>query len=515
MSWVRVTALDGAVIGLSWLGAFLIRFDGSVPAHYRSWLLLALPVVVGVRLASLYLCGVYRSPWRFVGVLDLWKIAKGVTLSSVLLGAGALMVRVAGMPRSVLMMDGVLALMGIGGVRLLYRIGSEQLWRGRAGRAREGRRLLIVGAGSAGEILARGLLRPRQQRYAPVGFVDDDPALQRKEIHGVRVLGTVEDIPRLVKEYRIEEIAVAIPSASGEAVSRIVDRCVEAGCTPKIVPDAATLIHANGSAVPLRDIEVGDLLRRKPVELDTAEIAECLRDKVVLVTGAAGSIGSELCRQVIGYGPRRLIMFDRSETDLYLLDRELSPRSEPTRAVPVIGDVTDLRKVERVLERYRPQVVFHAAAYKHVPLAEQNPEETIRNNLGGTTILASLSRDYQVERFVMISTDKAVQPKGVMGVSKRLCELFIQAVSSDRPCRFMTARFGNVLGSAGSVVPLFQRQIRDGGPVTVTHPDISRYFMTITEAVQLVLQAGTLGQGGELFVLDMGGRFGFWTWLSD
>ena len=503
-SWIQVLGLDALVTGLCWVGAFLVRFDGTVPGEYRHWLLVGLPVVVLARLSALFLCGAYLGALRFAGVLDLWRILKGLASSSAALSAGVFMVQLHAFPWSVLVIDGALALLGIGGVRMFYRLRNERPWRRTVARSQAGRRLLIVGAGSAGEVLLRGLLHSKQQRYVPVGFVDDAPALLGKEIDGVRVLGATGEIPGLVDQLGIEEIAVAIPSASGEVLSRIVDRCMEAGRKPKVVPDVATMIHANGQSVPLREVEVTDLLRREPVQLDVEDIQPYLRDKTVLVTGAAGSIGSELCRQILRYSPRQLVLLDQSETGLYVVDLDLQPKARERQVIPVIGDMTDRRKVERVMERYRPHVVFHAAAYKHVPLMEENPAEAVRNNVGGTITLADLSTQYGVERFVLISSDKAVQPTSMMGVSKRLCELFVLGLSRERGTRFMTTRFGNVLGSSGSVVPLFQRQIREGGPVTVTHRDMVRYFMTIPEAVQLVLQAVTLGKGGELFVLNMG-----------
>lgn len=503
-SWVQVLGVDGLIAGSAWVAAFLIRFDGTVPGEYQHWFLVGLPVVVLARLSALFLCGAYLGALRFAGMLDLWRILKGLAFSSAAVSAGVFMLQLHAFPRSVLVIDGALALLGIGGVRMFYRLKSERPWRKADLRVHIGRRLLIVGAGSAGDGLLRGLLHYKQERYQPVGFVDDASDLQGKELHGVRVLGTVADIPRLVADLDIEEIAVAIPSASGEALSRIVDRCMQAGRKPKVVPDVATMIATDGQPVPLRDVEVSDLLRREPVELDVERIEAYLHDKTVLVTGAAGSIGSELCRQMLGYGPRQLILLDQSETGLFLVDLELEAEAQENQLVPVIADVTDARKVERVMERYRPHVVFHAAAYKHVPLMEKNPEEAIRNNVGGTATLADLSIRYGVERFVMISTDKAVQPASIMGVSKRLCELLVLGLSQESGTQFVTTRFGNVLGSAGSVVPLFQHQIREGGPVTVTHRDVVRYFMTIREAVQLVLQAATMGKGGELFVLNMG-----------
>lgn len=508
ISWLQAVLLDTVIITLAWAGAFWIRFDGVMAPQYLRWMFLALPAVILVQLAALFLSRVYWGAMRFAGVVDLWRIVVGMSLSSVVLGASFMMLGMRGFPRSILIINWLLALLGIGGVRLCSRLLGEKPW-GRTHRMNvSGRRLLIVGGGQSGEILIRGLLHPRQQRFTPVGIVDDDWHLMRKQIHGIPVLGRVDDIPHLVMEKRIKEIVLAIPSASGETLSRIVDRCMEAGLKPKIARDMGTLIQTDGSPIPLREIQVEDLLRREPVALNVEGIGGDLQGKTILVTGAAGSIGSELCRQIIRYAPGKLIMFDQHEEGLYYLSLELnklaSTVAPESTAVCLIGDMTDRKTVERIIEQDRPQVLFHAAAYKHVPLLEDNPEEAIRNNVGGTVILSSLAAKYGVERFVMISTDKAVMPTSIMGLTKRLCELFVLALNEQSDTRFMTTRFGNVLGSTGSVVPVFQRQIQEGGPVTVTHPDMVRYFMTIPEAVQLVLQASTMGEGGELFVLNMG-----------
>jgi FlaA1/EpsC-like NDP-sugar epimerase len=504
--WKRGVLLglgDALLLALALYLAFLIRFEGKIPQTHFSNLGFIIIVALTLKIPIFYLFRLYRMSWAYVSFHELLDVFKAVTLSSIALGTffflwgGSVTI----LPRSVLMLDYLLTLFLIGGFRSARRI--YQGWRG--GFYKEGRRVLIVGAGDAGEQIVRAMLSEQRSRYFPVGFVDDDPAKQGITIHGVRVLGTRQEIPQLVQQHEVEELLIAMPSVSSKIIRETVELGRRAGLKDiKILPGFHELVTGRVGLTDIRSLQLEDLLGREPVRLDMREIEAYLKDKTVLVTGAAGSIGSELCRQIVKFHPQLLIALDQDESGLFAIHNELSQRFPNTKLASVIADIRDTCKIEWIFEYYRPRVVFHAAAYKHVPLMEAHPDEAVKNNIFGTLIVAEAAQRTRVEKFVLISTDKAVNPTSVMGATKRVAEIILQALNGQGPTKFVSVRFGNVLGSRGSVIPIFQEQIKRGGPVTVTHEEMKRYLMVTSEAVLLVLQAGALGQGGEVFVLDMG-----------
>jgi FlaA1/EpsC-like NDP-sugar epimerase len=406
-------------------------------------------------------------------------------------------------PRSIFVIDWFVILVLVGGSRFAYRLFREGWFNPGHGQD-SAKNVLIVGAGRAGETILRELLGNHGLNYAPIGFVDDDRKKRNMTIHGYRVLGNTRDIPGLVERHDVEEVFLAIPTASGAAKRRIMLTCKSAGVKAKTLPGVGELLNGSVKVNLLREFQIEDLLGREPARLDAASIRAYLKGKTVMITGAGGSIGSELCRQVAQFSPKRLVLFERSEFNLYQVHMNLLELFPDVEIHPIIGDVLNKNRVEKTLQKFRPEVVFHAAAYKHVPLMELNAQEALRNNVLGTWTMASLSQAYGVGKFVMVSTDKAVRPTNIMGASKKIAELVCQGFGREGRTKFVTVRFGNVLNSVGSVIPLFKKQIAKGGPLTVTHPEIYRYFMTIPEAVQLIMQAGAMGKGGEIFILDMG-----------
>ncbi|WFP49526.1 nucleoside-diphosphate sugar epimerase/dehydratase [Methylomonas sp. EFPC3] len=492
---------DLCMIPLAWFGAYWLRFNlQQIPDEFFYPALLFLPLVMAIQVTLFWVFGLYRGVWRFSSLPDLIRIGKAV-LAGIFLIASSLFLydRLAGVPRSVVPLY-VLTLFSLLSVpRLVYRF-----WKERAFVDRIGRRALIVGAGAAGEMLIRDLLTTPDSGYVPVVFADDNPAKFRREIRGIRVAGNVSQIPALVKQWDIEVVLIAVPSASDAQMQRIVEICETSKVPFKTLPSVKELLSGAVAKTALRNVSIKDILGRTPIKLDWRGIKSHLHGKTVLVTGGGGSIGSELCKQLAGTQPRKLIVFDQCEFNLYKIDAELQRRFPELLRVAVLGDVADPVAVQRVIREQKPEIVFHAAAYKHVPLLQNQVREALHNNLIGTKILAEAAMAAGVARFVLISTDKAVNPTNVMGATKRAAEILCQNLDRRGSTRFTTVRFGNVLDSAGSVVPLFREQIQAGGPVTVTHPDITRYFMTIPEACQLIMQAETIGQGGEVFVLDMG-----------
>jgi FlaA1/EpsC-like NDP-sugar epimerase len=501
-----VVGLHALLIPIAYFLAYWLRFDGAVPDVYQTLFWQTVALLLGVRLACFGGFGLFQGWWRHVGMYDLVDLVKAVTLSSVFLLAalffGGLL---DGFPRSILVLDWLLAVLFFGGIRFgvrWYREGAQvRPWR------QIGKRTLVVGAGSAGAQLIRLLRQDSAGEIHLVGLVDDDPLKRGFRIHGVPVLGSTLELQRLVEQHDIQLLVVAIPSASREQMKQLVERCHGLAVEVKVVPSVMELVDGRARLGQLRAVRVQDLLGRDPISLDLELVDADLAGRVVLITGGAGSIGSELARQVAALGPARLIVVDQAESPLYFVHLELQKSYPGLTVVPIIADVTDAERIRQIFAECRPECVFHAAAYKHVPLMEANVGEAVRNNVLGTFSVADAAISAGVRKFVLISTDKAVNPSSVMGATKRIAERLVlgwpqfQSSGTD----FRAVRFGNVLGSDGSVIPLFRKQIAAGGPVTVTHPEITRYFMTIPEAVQLVLQASSLPEAaGRISMLEMG-----------
>jgi FlaA1/EpsC-like NDP-sugar epimerase len=490
---------QAALFVLTYYSAFLLRFDFSPDAPARLFFWKTVAIVLVLKLVFFYVFGLLRGWWQYVGMSDLLDISKASFVSSVILiGIVQLGAWPLGFPRSVLLLDLALTILVTGGARFAVRVYTDSVQHYAAQK-----HTLIVGAGSAGSVIARELLRNPRLDYKPVGFLDDNLSKKGIKIHGIKVLGTIDSLSSMIELHSVSCVVIAIPSATGEQIQRIVGKCRECRVDFKILPALSDRLDRPSLASQLRSVRVEDLLGRKPVHLDVEVIREKLQGNVVLVTGAAGSIGSELVRQVARFAPREVIVFDRSENDLFKLSMELSAKMPELNFVPAVGDILDVGLLREVFSLHRPHFVFHAAAYKHVPMMERNCFQAVTNNIFGTYNVALVARQYGVEQFVLISSDKAVNPTNIMGTTKRVAELIILGLQKTHT-RFCAVRFGNVLGSNGSVLPIFEQQIANGGPITVTHPDANRYFMTIPEASQLVLQASAMGQGGEIFVLDMG-----------
>jgi FlaA1/EpsC-like NDP-sugar epimerase len=498
---------DAALIAAAWYLAFQLRFDFNVPPTFDDGLVWTIALVVAIKLAVFVALGFYNRWWRYVSTKDMWRAALGVLVASAL---AALAVYFGDpferrLPRGVVLIDFVLLLGFVAGTRLAARTIFERPAASRI--VARGKEVIVVGAGDAGQLVIREMQRSRQLGYTPIGLVDDDPRKKNLRVHGVRVLGTSEELPHILRDNRPDELLIAIPSASGEDRQKVVEVARRAGVPVKTLPGLYELIaDEENLAGRIRPVEVEDVLGREPVDVDLEAISEYLRDETVLVTGAGGSIGSELCRQIARAGPSRLVLVDQAETPLFEIERELVDERQFTASIPVLADVSNRTRMRHIFERYQPGVVFHSAAYKHVPLMEANPLESVRNNVLATKVVADTAVEFGAKRFVLISTDKALNPKAVYGQCKALCEWIVEAYGSrtDVPTRFVAVRFGNVLGSAGSVITIFKRQIAKGGPLTITHPEMTRYFMTIPEAASLVVQAGSIGGAGEIFVLDMG-----------
>jgi len=493
---------DLSAAAAAWLIAYWLRFNLAIPPEFWMSALKTLVWVVPLQTLAFWFFGLYRGIWRFASLPDLRRILTAVGVAALLVPLGLLMFRThAVVPRSVLLLDPLLLVLFMGGSRLLYRAWKEHRFSSPLQTEREP--LLVIGAGSAAASLVRELAQSKEWRVA--GLLDDTATKQGRDIHGVPVLGALDSLPAHARRLGVKHAVIAIPSAPHSVRRRAAQLCNEAGVAALTVPSLEDLVSGKVTASSLRKIELDDLLGRDTVQLDDAGLHGLLTDQVVMVSGAGGSIGSELARQIARFQPRLLILFELSEFALYQIEQEFSGRFTSLPILCIIGDVKNRAVLDDLMLRHHPAVVFHAAAYKHVPLMEQqNAWQALQNNVLGTYTLASAAQAHGVAKFVLISTDKAVNPTNVMGTSKRSAEMVCQSLQQASGTRFIAVRFGNVLGSSGSVIPKFQEQIAKGGPITVTHPDITRYFMSIPEACQLVMQAGLMGTGGEIFVLDMG-----------
>jgi FlaA1/EpsC-like NDP-sugar epimerase len=499
---------DAVLIVAAWRLTFFLRFDKSVPVYYRhllDWQVVAM--VVAIKLSVFVLFGFYNRWWRYVSTRDMWGAARGVTVASALTYLVLYAfppTHTSRLPRLVPVLDFLLLLAFVAGTRLLARTLIE---RPPAGIVAHGKEVLIIGAGDAGQLMVREMQRNRQLHYTPIGFVDDDPRKRGDRIHGVRVLGTTDELAHLLRDNKPDEVLIAIPSAPGRVRQLIVETCRAEDVPVKTLPGLHELIAGDlNLGRQIRPVQVEDVLGRQQVEVDLGLVAAYVKDKTVLVTGAGGSIGSELCRQLARLGAAQLVLVDKGESALFEIERELTDERDFSAVIPVLANSGDRAKMRQVFERYRPQVLFHAAAYKHVGMLEANPLQAVANNVLATRTLAEVAVEFGVERFVLISTDKAANPKNVMGQSKAVCEWIVEsfALHPEVDTRFVAVRFGNVLGSSGSVIPIFRKQIERGGPVTVTNPEMTRFFMTIPEASSLVVQAGAMGGRGQVYVLDMG-----------
>ena len=502
---IKLIIEDILLINLSYILALYIRFESAISPKFLDYFAIYIKTAIVITLIKLIvfnLFNMYNTLWKYASIKELRNIVLAIFISNAVV-ISFLFITNNNLPRGIYIIVPLLEMFLIGGIRFSYRTFNRNNIFTRF-RRKNKKRILIIGAGDAGAMVIREFRNHEKLNSEPIGVIDDDESKKGSVINGVKVVGGRRDIISVSKEYRIDEIIIAMPSASKSEIKEILEICKETRCKLKMLPGIYELIDEKVSIKEIRDVEISDVLGREEVKVDLDKICSYITEKTVLVTGAGGSIGSELSRQIVRFNPKTLLLLDIYENSVYDLQMELK-RSFPDLDLKVyIGSIRDKARLEEIFVTDKPQVIFHAAAHKHVPLMEASPKEAIKNNVFGTLNLAQLSNQYGLERFVMISTDKAVNPTNIMGASKRLCEMIIQSINVHSKTEFVAVRFGNVLGSNGSVIPLFKRQIEEGGPVTVTHPDIIRYFMTIPEAVQLVIQAGSMAKGGEIFILDMG-----------
>ncbi|MBU4125935.1 MAG: polysaccharide biosynthesis protein [Proteobacteria bacterium] len=497
---------DAVLLAISYFLAYVVRFEAHIGPRELLVIKQTIVPMLLCKLAVFYFFNLYRGMWRYTGIVDLLNVIKAVLVSSLIIITVVLMLsRFQGFSRSIFVIDAVFSLILIAGIRLVIRLllSTTTFSLNNNGIINEHKKMIIIGAGDAGEKVVREIYDNPRMKYRVVGFVDDDKNKLGKQIHGIKVLGRIDELKEVVKKEGIDEILIAAPSAVGKDMRRIVEICDATKIPYKTLPGMGELIDGKVSIKAIRDVSYKDLLGRPPVRLENNKISEFLKNKCVLITGAGGSIGSELCRQICTHRPSLLVLFDAGESNLYSIQMELKHVVTYIKYRAVLGRIQDKALVDEVFRKYKPDVVFHAAAYKHVPLVERNPWEAVYSNIVGTNTLVKAAIAHKVDRFVLVSTDKAVRPTNVMGASKRITEKIVQSYSSGST-KFMAVRFGNVIGSSGSVIPLYRHQIEKGGPVTVTHPEITRFFMTIEESAQLILQAFTMGEGGEIFILEMG-----------
>jgi len=503
---ISLVILDFLIINFAYVLSLNLRFDGAIPAQYINLYLNTFLIFSIIKLCFYYLIGLYNSLWRYAGIDELIKIFISTTIGTVFCYVLSVILD-RQYPRSVVVITWMITMLLIGALRMSYRVMRRIYIFGFSKKDTDintQKRVLIVGAGDAGETILRELKSSKHKEYLPVALVDDDSWKLNKSIHGVQVKGNTSEIKKIVKAEKIDEIIIALPSLSKKVLHTIVKNCQSTGCKLKTLPGIYELIDGKVTVKDIREVKIEDLLGREEVKLNMDEISKYLTNEVVLVTGGGGSIGSELCRQIAKFEPRKLVIFDIYENNAYDIQTELCYNFPKLDLKVVIGSVRDHERLREIFQTYRPAVVFHAAAHKHVPLMENNPSEAIKNNVFGTYNTARCADEFGVKKFVLISSDKAVNPTNIMGATKRVAEMIIQTLDKNSKTEFAAVRFGNVLGSNGSVIPLFKKQIAHGGPVTVTHKDVTRFFMTIPEAVRLVMQAGAIASGGEIFVLDMG-----------
>jgi FlaA1/EpsC-like NDP-sugar epimerase len=509
-----VVATDICLFAASLYLAVMLRFNFEFEPKYFHQLITLLSILIPTKTAIFFAFGLYRGMWRYTDLRDSWRLLKAVVLAQMIgITILSMSVRFQGFSRSVFVIDALITFVLTGGFRVAIRTIFLSMGDFKAGillkpatykkRRRDLHRVLILGAGDAGEKTLREIIENPDMGYEVVGFLDDRKDKHNRALHGVPILGGIESLKKTSENLNVQEALIAMPSANGKAMRRVLDICKQANLHYKTLPRIGDLINGQVSIRQFRDVRYEDLLGRDPVRIENESISGHLTGKTVMITGAGGSIGSELIRQIIPFKPGRIILFERSEAAMYAIQMELIHEMEFPDPIPILGRVQDRTLMDKVMREYRPDVVFHAAAYKHVPLVECNPWEAVYNNILASQVAMDAAERNGVKRFVIVSTDKAVRPTNVMGTTKRITELLMQSRPASST-RFMAVRFGNVVGSSGSVIPLFKRQIRHGGPVTVTHPEMTRYFMTIPEACQLILQAMTMGSGGEIFILKMG-----------
>lgn len=499
---LMLLAIDAVLVNLAVFLSFYIRFEGNIPSEYFLTLTHSTWVATLIYLVVFYVWGLYKRLWQYASTGELLLILFAVTIGTA--GTITIVYFLAPMrfPHSVAALLWFTTLFLIGGSRFIWRILQENVFSPQVPGSQK--QVLIVGAGDAGVVAVRELKNRNYHEGRPVGFIDDDPQKQRLQLMGIPVLGTHKDIQRVVKNHNIDEVIIAMPSASGDVIREIVQITEKSGVDLKILPGVYDLLSGKVDAKGIREVQVEDLLGREQVVVDLDEVASYLTGETVFVTGGGGSIGSEICRQVTKFNPGKLVILGHGENSVFDIEQELRTEHPGIDLATEIVDIKDRDKIKLIFERYCPGVVFHAAAHKHVPLMEKNPEEALKNNIVGSHNLAEAADAVHVKTFVLISTDKAVNPTSVMGATKRVTEMIIQTMDKRSKTKFVAVRFGNVLGSRGSVIPTFKKQIATGGPVTVTHPEMVRFFMTIPEASQLVIQAGAMAKGGEIFILDMG-----------